>query len=522
MTQVIKQNMNIRKRRIMEALKEVETEAPTISLDSAATKKDEPTTSDGLKKKLISTNIRDRTSLDALKISTEEEHILDELMQQLISSDDEDEPTPDDLNKMVIATDKHTPNQLKNEQISTEEPTQYDVHNVEISTEEPTQYEVHTVEISTEEPTPDEVHNVEPSPKEPTPDEVHNVEISTEEPTQFDVHNVEISTDEPTQYDVHNVEISTEESTPEVVKNEPISTGDPTPDVHNNEPTSTDQPTLAVVKNEPTLADEPKLDDLEKQKLLKEREQQIKLLVEQSKLVDEKLTMLENWERSKRDGLEKLVVVVEKLQDLEDEAEKLEDFLWSHNIEVDEKDYEIYFNKCESENPIDKSAKSLRPETPKPEEQQIKRIKISATSTPISRKPKQSDIADKFEANEDGMVVIGPNGTMISKTALQAINWNLSGAALTRKILMEVFGRETLAFHTLTGKPSPAFMDCDKPMKNQLEPLKVADIIHLVMEHTQLTAKEVRNAITTKCADENKMFRQREKKRQNAALKLKK
>ncbi|KAI8124770.1 hypothetical protein FF38_06807 [Lucilia cuprina] len=248
-----------------------------------------------------------------------------------------------------------------------------------------------------------------------------------------------------------------------------------------------------------------------------------------TKILDMKLKVLENWETSKHDCIERMVKDVEELQQMEDEIEKLEELLMSHDIEINEDDFETFYQKKMDEEPMLEPLDSLKPidlpnelqpQTPKRQEQQTKRIKISATSTPISRKPTKTEIVDKFEANEDGMVVIGPNGTMISKTALQAINWSLSGAALTRKILMEVFGRETLAFHTLTGKPSPAFMDCDKPMKNQLDPLKVADIIHLVMEHTQLTAKEVRNAITTKCADENKMFRQREKKRQNAALKL--
>ncbi|KAM7354268.1 early boundary activity 1 [Cochliomyia hominivorax] len=244
---------------------------------------------------------------------------------------------------------------------------------------------------------------------------------------------------------------------------------------------------------------------------------------DQLKLVDMKLKVLETWEVSKRNGIEKLVKDVEELQELEEQIEKLEDSLMLQNIEINEEEFEIFYQK----QMVEKSAMEpmdvlteLQPQTPKRQEKQAKRIKISATSTPISRKPIKTKIADKFEANEDGMVTIGPNGTMISKAALQAINWSLSGAALTRKILMEVFGRETLAFHTLTGKPSPAFMDCDKPMKNQLDPLKVTDIIHLVMQHTELTAKEVRNAITTKCADENKMFRQREKKRLNAALKL--
>ncbi|XP_061399109.1 early boundary activity protein 1-like [Musca vetustissima] len=247
---------------------------------------------------------------------------------------------------------------------------------------------------------------------------------------------------------------------------------------------------------------------------------------DEAKLIDMKLKVLETWELSKRRAIEKMVKDVEDLQVLEEKIEKLEDMLDDKNIEINEDDFEAFYQKQMETYPMMEPLvplEELQPQTPKREEQQNKRVKISATSTPITRKPEKienTEIIDKFVANEDGMVVIGPNGTTIAKSALSAINWSLSGAALTRKILMEVFDRETLAFHTLTGKPSPAFMDCDKPMKNQLDTQKVADIIHLVTQHTNLTAKEVRNAITTKCADENKMYRQREKKRLNAALKL--
>ncbi|XP_075150163.1 early boundary activity 1 [Haematobia irritans] len=247
---------------------------------------------------------------------------------------------------------------------------------------------------------------------------------------------------------------------------------------------------------------------------------------DETKIIDMKLKVLETWELSKRRGIEKLVKDVEELQELEDKIEKLEELLFEKNIEINEDEFEAFYQKQmeiqPSMEPLDLLS-GLQPQTPKREEHQAKRVKISATSTPITRKPEKldkHDIGDRFIANEDGMVTIGPNGTMIPKASLTAINWSLSGAALTRKILMEVFDRETLAFHTLTGKPSPAFMDCDKPMKNQLDTLKVADIIHLVTQHTNLTPKEVRNAITTKCADENKMYRQREKKRLNAVLKL--
>lgn len=78
-------------------------------------------------------------------------------------------------------------------------------------------------------------------------------------------------------------------------------------------------------------------------------------------------------------------------------------------------------------------------------------------------------------------------------------------------------------------------MDSAKPTKNQLNPLIIADIVQFVSQRCGVTDTVgnisdffliqnnapniyfkfvVRSAITTKCADENKMFRQRmEKKR---------
>uniref|UniRef100_A0A1A9VW50 BEN domain-containing protein n=1 Tax=Glossina austeni TaxID=7395 RepID=A0A1A9VW50_GLOAU len=130
-------------------------------------------------------------------------------------------------------------------------------------------------------------------------------------------------------------------------------------------------------------------------------------------------------------------------------------------------------------------------------------------------------LPDSFVADENGMVLIGPNGTKISKKRLSLINWVSNGPTITRKVLMEVFDRNTLAFGSLTGKPSPAFTNIAKPTKSQLDPLKVADVIHFMTEYTEMTAKEVKGAITTKCADENKMYRQRQKKRMELALKIK-
>lgn len=107
------------------------------------------------------------------------------------------------------------------------------------------------------------------------------------------------------------------------------------------------------------------------------------------------------------------------------------------------------------------------------------------------------------------MVTIGPNGTEVSRISLSAINWDMTGPSITRKLLCEIFDRDTLAHHTLSGKPSPAFRDCARPSKQQLDPLKVADLVYLMTNSLDMTPREVRTAITTKCADENKMLRSR-------------
>ncbi|KAM8718050.1 hypothetical protein ACLKA7_004711 [Drosophila subpalustris] len=104
------------------------------------------------------------------------------------------------------------------------------------------------------------------------------------------------------------------------------------------------------------------------------------------------------------------------------------------------------------------------------------------------------------------MVSIGPNNTCVPAHVFENINWSVSSLA-TRKLLVAIFDRETLATHSMTGKPSPAFKDQHKPLKQMLDPHKIQDIIFAVTHKSNASEKEVRNAITTKCADENKMMK---------------
>ncbi|XP_058451849.1 uncharacterized protein LOC131430707 [Malaya genurostris] len=116
------------------------------------------------------------------------------------------------------------------------------------------------------------------------------------------------------------------------------------------------------------------------------------------------------------------------------------------------------------------------------------------------------------DSDDSEMTPIGPNNTMVKKQVLRAINWT-SYKAATRKLLMTLFSRSMLASHTLTGRPSPAFMgDRAKPLKDKLDQKIIADIIAIVTKSCNVSESMVRTAITTKCADENKMNRMKNSK----------
>lgn len=122
------------------------------------------------------------------------------------------------------------------------------------------------------------------------------------------------------------------------------------------------------------------------------------------------------------------------------------------------------------------------------------------------------DWNDEEGSDETEVTSIGPNNTLVKKQVLRAINWSNYKAA-TRKLLMTLFSREVLASHTLTGRPSPAFMgDRAKPVKDKLDQKIIADIISIVAKTCHVSEPMVRTAITTKCADENKMSRMKHSK----------
>ncbi|CAB3234196.1 unnamed protein product [Arctia plantaginis] len=117
-----------------------------------------------------------------------------------------------------------------------------------------------------------------------------------------------------------------------------------------------------------------------------------------------------------------------------------------------------------------------------------------------------------IEAVEQEWVPIGSGLTLIHPNKYKKINWK-SYTIATRTLLVAVFSRRVLATHSLTGKPSPAFPG--KPAKMSLDSKKVSDVIAEIVNRFKVRENLVRSIITTKCADECKMWKTRCK--ENAA-----
>ncbi|EDW54016.1 protein insensitive [Drosophila sechellia] len=146
-------------------------------------------------------------------------------------------------------------------------------------------------------------------------------------------------------------------------------------------------------------------------------------------------------------------------------------------------------------------------------------LKLPAKPQVKIRNGSLTDLNKGQQQNIDNvMVSIGPNNTCVPASVFENINWTVCSLA-TRKLLVSIFDRETLATHSMTGKPSPAFKDQDKPLKRMLDPGKIQDIIFAVTHKCNASEKEVRNAITTKCADENKMMKIQNVKRRSSGIK---
>ncbi|XP_014089147.1 early boundary activity protein 1 [Bactrocera oleae] len=136
--------------------------------------------------------------------------------------------------------------------------------------------------------------------------------------------------------------------------------------------------------------------------------------------------------------------------------------------------------------------------------QQPKKVKLRKNVPSITDEiRKYIDVRTILEDGEE-YVILGANGTKVHKKDLLQLNWSNPGTAITRKLLTYVFGQEILATHTLSGRPSPAFLDVDKPEKGQLNPVMIKDIIEFMVGTKGMMSREVRTSVTTKCADECK------------------
>ncbi|XP_063625569.1 uncharacterized protein LOC134797273 isoform X1 [Cydia splendana] len=114
-------------------------------------------------------------------------------------------------------------------------------------------------------------------------------------------------------------------------------------------------------------------------------------------------------------------------------------------------------------------------------------------------------------------VPIGSGTTLIHRDKYRKVNWK-SYTVATRTLLLAAFSRRTLATHSLTGKKSPAFTN--KPAKMCLDPKIVSDIVIEITDKFKVKDNLVRSIITTKCADECKMYKM-QKNKHNASDKKK-
>ncbi|XP_017778741.1 PREDICTED: uncharacterized protein LOC108564257 [Nicrophorus vespilloides] len=113
-----------------------------------------------------------------------------------------------------------------------------------------------------------------------------------------------------------------------------------------------------------------------------------------------------------------------------------------------------------------------------------------------------------IEENGNIYVNLGKNNNKILYEDYEALNWK-STTQPTKHLLGLLFSREHLATHSLTGLASPAFKQDTIKVKKRLNPEIVDDIIEFVESNSSCTRAQIRTTITSKCADENKMYKQR-------------
>ncbi|XP_050348076.1 uncharacterized protein LOC126771941 [Nymphalis io] len=113
-----------------------------------------------------------------------------------------------------------------------------------------------------------------------------------------------------------------------------------------------------------------------------------------------------------------------------------------------------------------------------------------------------------LSVNNVDMVSIGNGNVTVPARLMAEIDWTCHTSA-TRQLLQAVFSRRILATHSITGKKSPAF--ANKRPKNQLDPKLVDDIVNTVAKRCNVPKSIVRKSIMTKCTDEAKLYRNRQR-----------
>ncbi|XP_055684654.1 uncharacterized protein LOC129790869 [Lutzomyia longipalpis] len=152
-----------------------------------------------------------------------------------------------------------------------------------------------------------------------------------------------------------------------------------------------------------------------------------------------------------------------------------------------------------------RSRKTLRSETSAVESKEntspnAKRFKAAEVPNDVKKSSTTPQLPTAYQREED--IVIGSNGTKINAVFARGLDWDNDYIAI-RRVAVKVFGKKTLATHSLSGKRSPAFPD--RAAKPPLDPRKVDDIIEYAMRNADILASAVRRILTAKCADENKM-----------------
>lgn len=102
----------------------------------------------------------------------------------------------------------------------------------------------------------------------------------------------------------------------------------------------------------------------------------------------------------------------------------------------------------------------------------------------IAKRSNSQKLEDYTEEADSNYVYLGEYKTKIDRKVFESINWG-SYKAVTRKLLISLFPRDILASHSLTGRPSPAFHDRNRPAKDKLDQNIIADIVTTVVKHVR-------------------------------------